>query len=161
MQCSILSFASYWWTIAGLLIDMLGVTIVSWRLFQDLTRDLRVIFYRRAALAALHLRPTELHWTPEEVVDSEDGLPSYEIKSLDERAAHALVRWAWFRIRLADFRHLGRWFEAEPDFEDMATTFEDTASDIQRGEMKPGPYWLGLFLLYFGFTLQIIGAWPC
>lgn len=152
---SVLNDLDPWWSVIGLSLDLLGFAILALDLSRDYWRTQRANFYKRAAKAARHLIPTELP-----IDQVADGELVYKLRNPRDRYELFLVRWAWFRMRLADYRKYGRWFVPEPDFGEQANVFDSLADEAAEAKYRRAPLFIGIAFILLGFALQIVGAWP-
>lgn len=150
-----------WWSVIGLTFDLFGFAILALDLGRDYWRTARSDFYKRAAKSARFLIPTEITIDTEEFLASgKEYTDAYKFRNVRDHYENFFVRWAWFRMRLADFRQYGRWFKPEPDFEEMATIFDSLAEEAIEFRYRRAPIYIGIFLILLGFALQIVGSWP-
>lgn len=147
-----LGMGNAWWSVLGLLIDIVGFNLLALEGYRAFFRQTRADFFRSAAAA------TRKYLVP---VPVDESAFEPKLKTIAAKSAWRLNRWAWYRIRLADFRELGRWFVPEPDFGEEADIFDRTADEILSAPLKVGrPGIVGFILVNLGFVLQAWGTVP-
>lgn len=150
-----------WWSVIGLTFDLFGFAILALDLGRDYWRTARSDFYKRAAKSARFLIPTEISIDTEEFLASgKEYEDAYKFRDPRDHYENFFVRWAWFRMRLAEFRTYGRWFKPEPGFDDMALTFDSMAEEAINTGYRRAPLFFGIGFILIGFALQIVGSWP-
>ncbi|MCP4182710.1 MAG: hypothetical protein GY761_05250 [Hyphomicrobiales bacterium] len=137
----VLGTAQSWWTIAGIALDIVGVTVLFGEAF--------LVTFGLKAFLGKHEDPERegpLMMGAAPLGEKADGLPEIDVTDMPENIAEA--------IRLLEERF------AMEDFSGRATAAHEY---ILKGHAKPRRRILlvtGLVLLVVGFMLQIIGAWP-
>lgn len=138
-----------WWTVSGLVIDIAGFNIIAFEVYHNFWKKYRSDFFLAAAKS-----------TRDQLADIEVDENDFasKLSNMDQKIAWRINRWAWYRLRLRDFREYGRWFVAEPDFEEQADIFEQESEDILNKKIRYKYAVIGFVLVNLGFFLQIVGS---
>jgi hypothetical protein len=152
-MCTIWGYAQGWWTVAGLVADILGFTLLALDLSREYIRHRRSVSLAEGAEAAEWLiqhRDNQV-----DTSDAEKRKLRQELAELKQRINYGLMRSAEI---LSD--PSGK-VAALNRLEDKIGAFRTLAKEVAARPFKRGPIFTGIFFVILGFVLQVVGAIPC
>ena len=151
-MCIMWGYAQGWWTVAGLVCDILGFTLLA----IDLGRE----YMRHRTAVTLEEGATSAEWLMRERdesmdMDTERGRLQREWRDLMRRTQQGLMRAAEITADPS-----GK-VAAVDNLEGKVEAFRALAREVRESPFKRAPIFTGIFFVIVGFMLQVVGAIPC
>ena len=156
-MCSTLGLLQNWWTVAGLLLDIVGFSVLAIDLGREYSRHKAIQELEKGADAA-------------DFLFSEKPIPETERAPFDYTSDVMRLRqrlialWHRADLGMAQSRaeKLGLNTFSLPDgYDESAQALRTLARQTASARLKRSPIFVGISLVIGGFILQLIGAIPC
>jgi hypothetical protein len=155
-MCTIAGLAQGWWSVSGLVFDIVGFGVRALDVGREYLRHRRAVELEQAATAA--------EW----LIKDRDWVPPVR-EEVDERVRAAQKEYQNLRRELNRFAVGMAAATCDPSgkiremdsLEDQVIAFRTLAKEVPQQPFKRAPIFTGILFVILGFVLQVVGAIPC
>ncbi len=151
-MCTIWGYAQGWWTVAGLISDIVGFAVLALDVLREYRRHRRTTDLQEAAQAAEFLRDNPEQ--PETKIGEKESYREYYERLVIRTHRGNMLLMQEVYDDDGSIKNL-------KTYDEKAAAFRTKSAEAAAKALKRAPIIFGVVLVFLGFVLQVVGAVPC